>query len=130
MRQLLYVSESYVGHDIAALDRLMVQARTNNAIDGITGLLWTDGILFAQVIEGDEPAVDDLIARLQRDDRHSEMRIVGDARTEQRQFGDWSMNRPSSDPMAEVFESRMLSQLARAGGPGAADFRRIIAGAR
>lgn len=43
VRRLFYVSDSLIGSDVSALDTIMVQARTGNAIDGISGLLWTDG---------------------------------------------------------------------------------------
>lgn len=130
MRQLVYVSESYVGNDVAALDRLMRQAVTNNAIDGVTGLLWTDGIQFAQVVEGDERAMAHLIERLNADERHGVLRVVWDRTIDVPQFGSWAMNRPTSDPLAEFFEARMEESLARADQAAAADFLRVITDAR
>ncbi|MDG2111086.1 MAG: BLUF domain-containing protein [Actinomycetota bacterium] len=68
-------------------------ASVRNAGDGITGVLLTLGAVFFQIIEGDDRAIDDLYARVLRDDRHTDIICL---RTEldaaQRMFPDWSMN--------------------------------------
>lgn len=113
MRQLIYVSVSRVGTDVRALDRLMVEARVNNSLDGITGLLWTDGKRFAQVIEGDDAAVARLLQKLRLDIRHSSVEVVGDLSRNNREFGDWSMGRPADDRLFASFQDHMRARLAR-----------------
>lgn len=126
MRQLLYVSVSLIGDDVRALDRLMVQAQTNNALVGITGLLWTDGAYFAQVLEGEAVFVEELVHRMRRDPRHHSLEIVDDAHVEERQYGDWSMMRPANDELARTYEQRLLSRLDTLTDPLSAKFRTII----
>ena len=130
MRQLLYVSESLVGDDEQALDQLITQARHNNALDGVTGLLWTDGRRFAQVIEGGEHAVDELIAKIRDDARHANVETVLDSSVDERAFGEWSMARPAADGLGEVYEQRMRRELARIRSGLGAIFAEVIAGDR
>ena len=113
VRQLLYISDSLVGTDISALDRIMVQARAHNSLFGLTGLLWTDGKRFAHVLEGERRAVGELLAKLSLDGRHARLKVVQDTLLESRQYGDWSMMRPSNDRLFAAYESRMITQLNR-----------------
>ena len=130
MRQLLYVSESLVGSDVRELDRIMVAARANNAMDGLTGLLWTDGKRFAQVLEGDSSAVASLLAKLCLDRRHRDLEVVHDTTIAQRQFGDWSMGRPTNDRIFMTYEERMRTQLGKLRSELGAIFESVIAGSR
>jgi hypothetical protein len=66
-------------------------AKRLNALDGISGLLIFNGSRFLQIVEGDEAAIDDLIERLRRDDRHSALEIRDIRFVERRAFPDWSM---------------------------------------
>ena len=130
MRQLLYISDSLVGTDVAALDRIMIQARAHNTLVGLTGLLWTDGKRFAQVLEGERSVVDELLAKLDLDRRHVNLEIVQDSGIEERQYGDWSMMRPSNDRLFAVYESRMTAQLNRLRSALGAAFEDVISGSR
>lgn len=89
-RQLFYTSRSATGVDV---DRILQQSRHNNAVDGITGLLWHDGTHFLQVIEGPESSVAATYARIAGDSRHSDLSILSDRTIATREFGYWSMER-------------------------------------
>ncbi len=91
LKSLTYIS--IASPDISARDVHSIHSTAThlNALDGVTGLLIYNGRQFCQVIEGVESAIDDLIARLRRDPRHSEL-VVEDERTiSEREFPDWSM---------------------------------------
>ena len=79
--------------DLTAADLLEIHqtAKRLNALDGITGLLIFNGSRFLQIIEGDEAAIDDLIERLRRDDRHSAVGLRDTRYADHRAFPDWSM---------------------------------------
>ena len=79
--------------DLTAGDLIEIHqtAKRLNALDGITGFLIFNGTRFLQIIEGDEAAIDDLIERLRRDDRHSSVEIRDCRYVERRAFADWSM---------------------------------------
>ena len=125
---MLYVSDSLIGDDQPGLDALMVQARHNNALDGISGLLWTDGDRFAQVVEGDDDAIAELLAKLIVDPRHTGVRILQDVQVADREFGGWSMAGPTSDPYRDIFEQRMLSRLSSIASPLSTMFQQVISG--
>lgn len=107
MRQLIYTSTSTAPAGKADLDGILEQSRHNNAIDGITGLLWSDGTRFMQVIEGPEVSVEAAFARIQADSRHRDIDVHRDAPVEQREFGDWTMaGRRARDPSG-AYDARM-----------------------
>jgi hypothetical protein len=89
-RQLFYASRCAHGVDV---DRIVQQSRHNNAVDGVTGLLWYQDGLFLQVIEGPESSVAATFARIATDPRHEELTILSDRPIEAREFGYWSMER-------------------------------------
>ena len=73
------------------LEDIHRSAREHNALDGITGLLVFNGTHFLQIIEGAEDAIEDLIARLRLDRRHTGFEIRDQRRIETRSFPGWSM---------------------------------------
>ena len=91
LKSLTYTSLARLdlnGDDLHAIHR---SALNLNALDGITGLLVFNGTHFLQIVEGAEPAIDDLMGRLQRDPRHSAIEVRDEREVEARSFPDWSM---------------------------------------
>ena len=108
-RQIFYTSRSVAGVDI---DRILQQSRHNNAVDGITGLLWHEGVHFLQVIEGPEASVAATYARIAADPRHHDLEILSDRTIATREFGYWSMERATrslddGDAMLARIERRL-----------------------
>lgn len=89
-RQLFYTSRCAPGVDV---DQIVQQSRHNNAVDGITGLLWHNDGMFLQVIEGPESSVASTYARIAGDPRHEAVTILLDRPVDAREFGYWSMER-------------------------------------
>jgi hypothetical protein len=74
-----------------AIQEILRKSRVNNASNGITGgLLFSEGC-FAQVLEGPLQLIEDTFERIQCDDRHNEVTVVGFGPIETRDFPDWSM---------------------------------------
>ncbi len=93
MKRMTYISTFARPLSPEEIDHIGVYSSRRNAHDGITGALLTLGSVFFQIIEGDDRAIDDLYARVLRDDRHTDiicLRTETDAT--QRLFPDWSMN--------------------------------------
>ena len=111
MRQILYVSKSVTPSAHTPLSAILEQSRHNNALDGITGLLWSDGERFAQVIEGDNGAIAALMERLRADPRHREFTILQDRLVETRQFGGWSMELRAPSVANDAYDARMRKVL-------------------
>ncbi len=80
--------------------------------------------------EGGESAIAELVGKLRVDPRHANFEIVQDVGIDDRQFGEWSMNRPAVDSLADLYEQRMLRQLSRVTSALNATFRRVIVGSR
>lgn len=91
LKSLAYTSRARLDLDEADLRDIHQAARHLNALDGITGLLLFDGTRFMQIVEGGTDAIDNLVERLRRDDRHSAFEIREEKPIETRAFPDWSM---------------------------------------
>lgn len=111
MRQILYVSESTVPGEAGVLETILHQSRHNNGLDGVTGLLWSDGRRFAQVIEGDDRAIADVMARIRADRRHHRIEVLRDEQVTEREFGSWSMDWRSADGPADTYDARLSRML-------------------
>ena len=90
MKQLIYRSQPF-GFDRAMLAGILVGARRNNTRDGITGALICRHDLYLQLIEGADAAIDALYARIARDDRHDNVRLLLSDTVDQRMFPEWAM---------------------------------------
>ena len=114
MRQVLYVSESVTPADQTPLTAILESSRHNNALDGITGLLWSDGVHFVQVLEGDDDAVGAALRRIEADPRHHRLRMIHDRPIVSRHFGSWSMELRRASDEPDPFDARMRRALADA----------------
>ncbi|MEA2999125.1 MAG: hypothetical protein QOH04_2658 [Sphingomonadales bacterium] len=90
---LLYVSRSLLRlpDEAGEVDRIIAVARPENERLGVTGALMFTQAHFAQVLEGDQAAVETLMERIRRDPRHDTVTIVSAAAREARLFPRWSM---------------------------------------
>ena len=91
LKSLTYTSLAKLDLSADDLHAIHRTAQELNSIDGITGLLVFNGTHFLQIIEGADPAIDDLLARLRRDPRHSGLEVRDERKVESRSFPDWSM---------------------------------------
>ena len=113
-RQLLYVSRGNPPTDRIELDPIYASSRCNNALDGMTGLLFSDGFRFVQVLEGSDEAVAATMARIIADPRHRDVEILRDRQVEAREFGQWSMADRRRGERADEFDERLRGYLRRA----------------
>ena len=114
MRQLLYISSSKPRGTHADVSGILEQSRHNNALDGVTGLLWTDGIRFLQVLEGDSESVGKTFDRIAADPRHGAIVVLSDKTIEEREFGNWSMEKVSPHEDKQRFRARVERMLDQA----------------
>jgi hypothetical protein len=91
LKSLTYTSRARLDLSADDLHAIHRSARELNSIDGITGLLVFNGTHFLQIVEGTAPAVDDLLARLHRDPRHSGLEVRDERTIAERSFPDWTM---------------------------------------
>lgn len=74
-----------------AISDILTASRRNNATNGVTGALTFNGEYFAQALEGERDVVVELMHRMERDARHSDLFIVDEGWIKQRDFGGWAM---------------------------------------
>lgn len=108
LKSLTYTSLARLDLGPDDLEAIHRTARELNALDGITGLLVFNGTHFLQIVEGSQPAIDDLLGRLRKDPRHTGIEIRDERNVEARSFPGWSMElvRVSSS----YFEARDVIQ--------------------
>lgn len=91
LRQVAYISSAIVPISDAELDILLLKARTRNRVTGITGLLFYLDGNFLQVLEGEDPALEDTYQRIRFDPRHHNLIKMADDEIGTRSFADFEM---------------------------------------
>jgi hypothetical protein len=57
----------------------------------VTGALISTFYIFAQLLEGPADSIDALMARIIRDDRHRDLKVISETNIDRRKFPCWSM---------------------------------------
>lgn len=87
----IYSSAETVEFSTEEIFELLEVAKANNAKVGVTGMLLYEKGSFFQVLEGEPSAVDALLEKIEKDERHNQVvRIIYEAIAE-RDFGEWTM---------------------------------------
>lgn len=110
---LLYVSRSLLGKGDteAGIEKIVATAQSKNEHRDVTGALIFTNTHFAQYLEGPNVAVDQLMATIRQDPRHTDVRIIEIPRFSRRYFGEWRMAYGGSsqyvaDLVTDVFDDR------------------------
>jgi hypothetical protein len=90
LKQLIYSSEPF-GFDSAMLAGILVRSREKNRAAQITGALICRQDLYLQLVEGPEAAIDEVYARIIKDDRHLAVTMLLSRTIDQRMFPEWAM---------------------------------------
>ena len=95
----LYASRPTGPFTNSGLDTILEQCRSNNAAQGVTGLLCIANDLFLQVLEGGRDEVCELFNRILRDARHGNVRLLVYEEISERRFGNWTMGQVNVDKL-------------------------------
>lgn len=91
--ELVYSSTpSQIDPNDAELDAILTQARSNNALSGITGMLVYHRNQYLQLIEGEESTVRHLFKAITMDMRHSSPHLYWEGPIPRRTFAGWHMD--------------------------------------
>ncbi|MFD6107766.1 BLUF domain-containing protein [Nocardia salmonicida] len=111
---LIYSSKASFALSDEEISVLLDRARELNAANDVTGLLVYvrfdgDRAAFVQVLEGEENAVEQTYARIQRDELHTDLLVLARAAIQQRRFSQWSMKfvRMEQADLQQVFAGSM-----------------------
>ena len=91
MLQLVYVSHATRGMTDEDLQAILAASRRNNAARNVGGLLLYHERAFMQVLEGESDDVDAVYRKIERDDRHTNARLLYRHEIEERDFPEWNM---------------------------------------
>jgi hypothetical protein len=93
MYQIIYKSENLIAESESEIQirGILESSLKNNQKDGITGLFLLIENRFVQMLEGDEATVLACMARIEKDSRHKDVKVVLKRTIESRTFPDWSM---------------------------------------
>jgi hypothetical protein len=90
-RRLIYTSRAVKEFTKYELMDLLHDSRAYNSIDKICGVLMHRNGHFLQVLEGEPDSIDNLLARLLRDPRHENLKIIHDSSVDTLLFSNWAM---------------------------------------
>lgn len=90
LTQLIYASQPF-GYDESTLNSILIDARTCNTRDDITGALVCRHDIYLQLIEGPSEQVEAAYTRITRDDRHAGVSRLVNRQVTDRMFGHWTM---------------------------------------
>jgi hypothetical protein len=88
--RVIYTSRPF-GFDEGILGGILMNARTSNVRDDITGALICRADIYLQWLEGPEAQVKNTLQRIARDDRHLEVMVHFAEPVPERKFGEWAM---------------------------------------
>ena len=91
MKRIIYCSQATYDLNPDELVQLLEVSRRNNQKAGLSGMLLYTSQSFLQVIEGEVPALQETYARIEVDDRHTNLRLLMDADVDAPLFPDWTM---------------------------------------
>lgn len=97
INQLVYVSQAVRKMSSEELLEIQRIAKENNARIDVTGSLFYNGGWFLQVLEGPLATLDTLYAKIEKDPRHKNSRILYNEPATFRTFTRWSMNMTNLD---------------------------------
>jgi hypothetical protein len=104
--RLFYVSVATGDWDLEEVLALARQSDTANKQRDISGSLAYEAGLFGQVLEGPEAAVNELLEKIRKDPRHSDLTVLKSGYFDARAFADHGMRVTIGDaysPMTEAF---------------------------
>ena len=96
--QSVYTSAAIQPMPKSKLYKILVDSRVRNKLADVTGLLvYVDGT-FLQVLEGEQEMVSDLLDKISKDPRHTDVKVVYKTGVERRTFNAWQMAYVSPSP--------------------------------
>ncbi|WP_126174550.1 BLUF domain-containing protein [Altericroceibacterium xinjiangense] len=93
INSLLYVSQTNLRlrEEAGAIDEILSVARSRNAALDVTGTLVFTQARFAQILEGGNAAITELMESIKSDPRHREVNVVLVEELSHRRFAGWAM---------------------------------------
>jgi len=91
MYELIYYSIAPENTDEVTIAKILSDSREFNEKNNITGCLLYHSNQFLQILEGDEQIVKALFAKIEKDQRHTDVMLMNEGVKEERYFSGWNM---------------------------------------
>ncbi len=104
----IYISQAVgnAGASLLSVAEILGVSERNNRRDRLTGVLLAHDGWFLQALEGARTDIDRLMTRLQKDPRHTDIRMLGFETIAERAFPEWSMGQILVTPRITPLVSR------------------------
>lgn len=107
MKRIIYTSSARHNLKPAHITDILAASRDNNRAHQVTGLLVYHEGVFLQVLEGPTDKVEQVYAKIARDWRHTNCRVLFDEPIVERAFAEWIM----AYRLGAELEARQIRQL-------------------
>ena len=91
LSRIIYTSLATVPDDDKIINKILKQARKNNIVDNVTGILLLCNNRFFQILEGQGQVIDEMYRKIQTDIRHTNLNIIVNEKITKRAFYKTSM---------------------------------------
>ena len=125
-RRVVYSSIATTRTDEDTQIDILRQSRANNGLNGISGILLSDGRRFLQVLEGTPEAIEHVFVRIGADPRHEQVRTLHDELDTRRIFSGWTMASMSDNREVDAIRERLQVLLRSAPADIRAEFEDIL----
>jgi len=127
INQLIYLSQATRKMSANDLSEILDCAQKKNGTIDVTGSLFYNGGWFLQVLEGAPDTLEALYAKIEKDPRHKNSRILSNEPATFRTFSRWTMNMTNLDDrqadkydqLTEVIEAAKTDRKIGAASPAA-----------
>ena len=125
-RRIVYSSIATARTDDDTQIDILRQSRANNGLNGISGVLLSDGKRFLQVLEGTPEAIAHVFGRISADPRHAGVKTLHDELDTRRIFSGWTMASMSDKRETDAIRERLQVLLRSAPDDIRAEFDDIL----
>jgi len=91
LQKIIYASQAIKPVNTVSLQAILEKARSRNEQDGVTGFLLYADESFLQILEGEEAVLTATFGRIEKDTRHTGVRLLQRSPITKRRFGAWTM---------------------------------------
>lgn len=102
-KSLIYVSKAKKNVDYEEIMKILTHSWKYNHNSYISGMLLYDNGYFIQIIQGPIATIDRLYARISKDPRHSNIKLVGEELLSTRNCTGWGIGFYENQEVADIF---------------------------
>lgn len=102
-KSLIYVSKAAKNVDYEEVLNILTHSWKYNHNSYISGMLINDNKHFMQIIQGPTAAIDKLYERISKDQRHSNIKLIGQELLHTRDCTGWSIGFYDQQEVADIF---------------------------